>query len=49
MQKTIFALLTDESARNAVVVEASLDQEFAVGAPWFSKSPELFLDVNPVI
>lgn len=37
MQKTIFALLTNEQARNAKVVEASLDQEFTVGAPWFSK------------
>ena len=37
MQQTIFAILTDEQARNADAVEVSLDKEFAAGAPWFFK------------
>jgi hypothetical protein len=36
MQKTIFAILTDEQARSANVIAVRLDQEFIVGAPWFS-------------
>ena len=38
MQQTIFALLTDERARNANAVKVNLDKEFAAGAPWFFKS-----------
>lgn len=44
MQQTIFALLTNEQARTAQAVEASLDKEFAAGAPWFFKRNLNLLD-----
>jgi hypothetical protein len=37
MKETIFTILTNKRARNTTIVTASLDKEFAVGAPWFSK------------
>lgn len=36
MQNTIFIMLTDEQARAPTLIEQNLDQEFIVGAPWFS-------------
>ncbi|MEK7152648.1 MAG: hypothetical protein AAB834_01765 [Patescibacteria group bacterium] len=38
MQKTIFAILTNQQVRNTRIVEMILDQEFTVGAPWFDKT-----------
>lgn len=35
MSDTLYALLTDESTRDAKTIEASLSQEAAAGAPWF--------------
>lgn len=39
MQQAIFAILTDEQARDKEVIEAILNQEFIVGAPWFFSVP----------
>jgi len=38
MQQTLFAMLTDEQARSHEAIEASLNQEFMVGTPWFIKA-----------
>ncbi len=43
MQQTLFAILTDEQARSSIVVQASLNQEFIVGAPWWFDKPLLGL------
>jgi hypothetical protein len=40
MQNTLFAILTNQQARRANVIEASLDQEFIVGIQWFNKDLE---------
>ena len=37
MSETLYALLTNEGARDLKVIEASLSQEAAAGAPWFDK------------
>lgn len=34
MQQTIFAILTNEDAREASRIEATLDKEFLLGTPW---------------
>lgn len=34
MEQTIFAILTNEEAREADVIEASLDQELVLGTTW---------------
>jgi len=34
MQQTIFAILTNEEAREASQIEASLDRELMLGTPW---------------
>lgn len=36
MKQTIFDILTGEEAREASLVEASLDKEFIAGAAWWS-------------
>lgn len=36
MQKTLFDILTNEQARSAAHIQASVDQEFVAGAPWFN-------------
>ena len=36
MQKTLFAILTDASARQNEEVIANLSQEFSVGFPWYN-------------
>jgi len=46
MQKTIFTILTNKDARRAEVIEANLDKEFSVGAPWFNKSTGDFTDIE---
>jgi hypothetical protein len=35
MQQTLFAILTDEQARNPEAIEANLERELILGAPWF--------------
>jgi len=35
MRQTLFLLLTNEGLRHTSEVQASLDKECAVGAPWF--------------
>lgn len=49
MQKTIFTILTDKYARTTSAVEASLDKDFSVGAPWFNKSTDELASINKKI
>jgi hypothetical protein len=37
MQKTLFAILSDASARQDQKVVASLSEEFSAGFPWYNK------------
>lgn len=34
MEQTIFAILTNKEVREAMLIEASLDQELILGTPW---------------
>jgi hypothetical protein len=37
MKNTLFAILTDASARQDTQVAAHLSEEFSAGAPWFNR------------
>lgn len=45
MEQTLFAILTNEQARDEEEIEESLDREFSAGAPWFSKAATQPLDI----
>lgn len=46
MEQTLFAILTNDEARDRKAIERSLDKELVAGFPWFSCSMNLE-DVEP--